>query len=339
MFLTGIASLDIKAGAPNRAGTSERDTIMSGVKTTRIGRGVYPYVSAQAVRRWLRDTMTSNGFVPSPVTRSGSGEKQKISTAARGDRYADDDVFGYMMAGKNGATVQRDTVLATGTFVSVRPQQPTRDLGVMARGLQPGEHPARFDHDHYTTQLVGDLRLDTGRVGRFEMDGDRCPDLSAAAKGEASQAGAVDTTFRGNTTVELPIEQRRERVAGLLRALAELDGGATLNMHYGNRTPAFVLLAPMTCGANPFTRILRDSNGDTEFDTTVFDEQMSAWEDRISGPVLIGWEPGFLSEQREHVAQHLQQRHGEAVQIAHPRTLLRQVADDLEAGKHDEWFA
>jgi CRISPR-associated protein Cst2 len=65
------------------------------VKKLRVGRDVHPYVSAQAFRRWVRDSLPP-GEPRSPVTREGQGKKQQAYTAGRPDLYLDDDLFGYM---------------------------------------------------------------------------------------------------------------------------------------------------------------------------------------------------------------------------------------------------
>ena len=95
-YLVGKIALDVVAGAPNNAGS---DGNVAATKTMRVGRDVYPYVSAQAFRRWLRDSLPAEEQA-SPVERSGSGKKQQAYTSGRPDKYLDDDLFGYMVAVK-----------------------------------------------------------------------------------------------------------------------------------------------------------------------------------------------------------------------------------------------
>ena len=78
----------------------------------RVGRDVYPYVSAQAFRRWLRDSLPAEEQA-SPVTRSGSGKKQQAYTSGRPDKYLDDDLFGYMVAVKGKASGEAAPASAT----------------------------------------------------------------------------------------------------------------------------------------------------------------------------------------------------------------------------------
>ncbi|MFI5781159.1 type I-B CRISPR-associated protein Cas7/Cst2/DevR [Nocardia sp. NPDC051570] len=343
-YLVGKIALDITAGAPNNG---RGDSNVGEVKKMWIGRNLHPYVSAQAFRRWLRDSLPDDLPV-SPVTRSGSGANQQAYTAGRPDLYLDDDLFGYMVALKGGS-YQRDTVLATGTLVSVTPQRPTRDFGTMSRGFGADENPVIHEHEHYTAQLAGDILLDLPRAGVFQLEGSGLRrNLTAAAAEEAETAGAQKTLFRRIASIAMPIEERRRRVSVLLNTLTEVRGGAKQALHYGERSPALVLLAPLKGGNNPFTRVLtaqavREDQGyphrETVFDPQVLREEITAWSDELDGPVFLGWAPGFLGDQRDHIRTELDDLiSAGTVVLDHPRVLLRGLAKQIEAGEHDDWF-
>jgi len=334
-YLVGKIALDILAGAPNN-GRGDNNVAM--VKQMWINGKIHPYVSAQAFRRWLRDSLPADE-PRSGVTRSGTGKNQQAYTEGRPDRYLDDDLFGYMVA-VSKANYQRDTVLATGTFVAVTSQRPTRDFGTMSRGFNAGENPVLHEHEHYSADLAGDVLLDLPRVGTFEMGGSGLRTaLPAAAAKEAEQAGAEQVTFRGTGALRMSIAERRRRVALLLRALAGLRGGAKRSLHYGDRTPAFLLLAPVRGGINPFTRVLRAQAQETVFDDDVLREELDAWADELDGPVLIGWAPGFLGEQRDKARAELADLiDADKVVIDHPRVVLSHLAEQVEAGARDAWF-
>lgn len=336
-YLVGKVALGVVAGAPNNG---LGDANVATVKSMRVGRDVHPYVSAQAFRRWLRDSLpASDGR--SPVHRSGSGQRQQAYTVGRPDRHLDDDLFGYMVAVKEaGETRQRDTVFATGTLVAVAPRRPTEDFGTMSRGFGPGVNPVIHQHEFYTAELAGDVMLDLPRVGTFEVDGSGLKiALTKAAAKEAEEAGATPTTLRQIPSLRLPIVERRRRVALLLRTLVELRGGAKQSLHYGDRVPAFVLLAPVKGGVNPFTRVLGAKDGQTAFLGGVLREELDAWADELDGPVLVGWAPGFLGDQRDRVRHELADLlEAGTVRLDHPRVLLADLAGRIERGEHDSWF-
>lgn len=338
IYLTGKAVLDIQAGAPNNGrGTADQGNVTP-VKQHRTGGKTYPYGSAQWWRRMLRDSLPETE-TPSPVLVNGKDAKQQAYTSGRPDRYTDDDLFGYMAATKTG-THMRDTVLSTGTFVSIAPERPTRDFGTMNRGLPTGANPILHEHEFYTAALQGDLRLDLARVGFFEQDGGvRKAALSDEAVQEALQAGCTETTRRGTSGLLLPLPERRRRVAVLLRTIAAMHGGASQAAHYGDRTPALILLAPIQGGNQPFTRILTPVEGEIRFSTDTLREEIDAWSDLIDGTVHLGWAPGFLGDQRETARADLDDLiKSDRLIIDHPRVVLQALATAIDTGQHDAWY-
>ncbi|ROQ65318.1 CRISPR-associated Cst2 family autoregulator [Streptomyces sp. CEV 2-1] len=344
-YLVGQSVLQIKAGAPNN-GRGEDNRGM--VKQFTAGREVFPYVSAQAIRRWLRDSMPSAEPL-SPVMRSGEGKKQQAYTKGRPDQFLDDDLFGYMIAVKaddKGAkkgeskTFMRDTVLATGTLVAVVPNRPVMDFGTMSRDFEPGTNPVIHEHEMYTADLAGDLLLDLPRVGTFETGGKTIKAaLPPSVAAELLEGDAEETVLRGVQCVRLTIGERRRRVAVLLRTMAEVRGGAKQSAHYGDRTPGLIILAPVKGGVNPFTRIVRERDRKTHFDAGILREELEAWADEMDGPVRIGWAPGFLGDQRERARTDLKDLiEAGTVILGHPRTVLADLAKEFADGGHDDWF-
>lgn len=334
-YLAGKVALDITAGAPNNG---EGQNNVGVVKQLRVGRDVHPYVSAQAFRRWIRDSLPASER-RSPVTAEGKGPRQQAYTDGRPDLYLDDDLFGYMVAVKKG-NFQRDTVFATGTLISVAPRRPTQDFGTMSRGFPPDAHPVIHQHELYSAELAGDVLLDLPRVGTFEQEGGGLRRaLSVEAETAAMAAGAEKVTFRDVASIQLPLAERTRRVAVLLRTLGEVRGGAQKALHYGDRSPAFVLLAPVKGGNNPFTRVFAAKDGRVGFDEDTFAAELEAWADELDGAVRIGWAPGFLGDQRDQAIRRFKDEISQGqVIIDHPRTMLHALAADVADGQNELWF-
>jgi CRISPR-associated protein Cst2 len=346
-YLAGKVVLAVTAGAPNN-GRGESTT--APVKKATVRGRTYPYVSAQAFRRWLRDTMTAQGIAGSPVTRVGKadGKAQKATTTADPAQYADDDLFGFMKAaerGENQATTLRDSPFMVGTFLAVEPVRMTDDFGVMSRGVRD---PVLHGHEFYTADLAAPFLLDLPRIGTFTL-----PDASGAGKpnyldeksalraAEAAARGAAMETFRGQAALRLPLGERRARAAILLEALADLAGGAKKALHYGDRTPALIAVVPMAGGVNPLGFVIdgaEDGSG-LQVRTDALRQELQAWQGEWEAPVRFGWRPGFRETVRKQfeagLADLLDQ--GE-VTVGHPRTMLRAVAAELREGRHDAWF-
>ncbi|GLW64293.1 type I-B CRISPR-associated protein Cas7/Cst2/DevR [Actinomadura rubrobrunea] len=345
-YLAGKIVLAVTAGAPNN-GKGESTT--APVKKARVRGEWYPYVSAQAFRRWLRDTMAASGVTPSPTERVGKaqGKAQKAHTAADPITYVDDDLFGYMKAGAktDKGTTLRDSPFMVGTFMAVEPVQPTTDFGVMARGV---DEPVLHSHEFYSADLAAPFLLDLPRVGTFTLPvangagrANYLSEQQALQAAAAMQVGATPVEFRGQQAVRLPLEIRRERVAVLLEALADLTGGAKKAIHYGDRTPVLVALVAMAGGVNPLGFVVDGAEDGTglEVRADVLREELRAWDGEWETPVRIGWRPGYRQIMRKQFEADLGDLadSGQVV-VDHPRPMLRELAEEIRSGRHDAWF-
>lgn len=345
-YLAGKLVLAVEAGAPNNGKGEETK---ARVKYARVRGRTYPYISAQAVRRWVRDGMVELGAKPSPVTRVGKdqGKAQKANTDANPVLHADDDLFGYMKAGakkSEEATTLRDSPFMLGTLMSVEPVRLTEDFGVMSRGV--GE-PVLHGHEFYTADLAAPFLLDLPRIGTFTLpnaDGVGRPNYlsteQALQVADAAKAGATQLTFRDQPAVRLPIAERRSRAALLLESLAQLSGGAKQALHYGDRVPSLLVMVPFKGGVNPLAHCVT-GGPDTGLRVRgdVLREELAAWEGEWEAPVRVGWRPGFHDAMREEFEDELAQEIKEGkVVINHPRTVLRELAAALRAGELDSWF-
>ncbi len=345
-YLAGTMVVAVEAGAPNNGKGEETK---ARVKYTRVRGRQYPYVSAQAARRWIRDGMVERGVVPSPVTRVGKAQSkaQKASTEADPVRYADDDLFGYMRAGAkkdDAATTLRDSPFMLGTLMSVEPVYPTEDFGVMSRGVT---EPVLHGHEFYTADLAAPLLLDLPRIGTFTLpnaDGVGRPNYlseeQALQVAGAAAVGGVATRFRDQAAVRLPLEERRRRAALLLEALAHLSGGAKQALHYGDRVPSVLILVPFKGGINPLANVV-----DSEVDSgvrvrgDVLLKELEAWSGEWEAPVRIGWRPGFRDQAREAFEKQCAKELADGTMVIdHPRTILLGLASELRDGRLDTWF-
>jgi CRISPR-associated protein Cst2 len=258
-YVTGLFVVDASASALNNAGdTGARTDNTSAVKTIRTPQGLYPYVSAQAVRYWLRESIAKKGvpWLASPTYKESAN---LAYTAADPIEWWDDDLFGYMRAPDAGSkderkkdptfqrltpleevknrsgkltevTITRVSPLRIGTMVSIAPVSIINDFGSMAR--HEGD-PVLHGHQFYRAHLGCLFSLDLTCAGTF-FDADKVgiKNLDSIRRKKAEEAGLSKVEVRGLTAFRLPIEQRQERVATLLVALGELDGGAKLSPLY-----------------------------------------------------------------------------------------------------------
>jgi len=351
-FVTGCLVLDAPASALNNAGTDEgaRTDNTIAVKKIRVPEGgAHPYVSAQAVRYWIRTNLELNDsrWKAAPVRREG-----KIAyTDANPIEYWDDDLFGYMRApsrkgdaakDEKASPLEKDREITrvapfrVSTFVSISPSPIVSDFGTMTR--QEGD-PVPYQHEFYRAHLLGLLSLDLSAAGTF-FDGARVgyKNLDSFRREAAKKAALLQVTLRKQMAFRLPTLQRAERVATLIGSLATLDGGAKQTIHYTDLTPAIVFLAVTRNGNNPFYRMLTSSSTrTTQFHTSAFQELMTAYDDQFLTDIYVGWAQGFLDGERKKLEDAASMMNGK-LKLGHPATQIVSFASILGTAEDSGWY-
>lgn len=350
-YLTGLLLIDAPASALNNLGNieTERNANVSGVKVIYANDGTYPYVSAQAFRYWLRQTITKNAhhLQASPIYR----EEKIAYTDSNPMKYWDDDLFGYMRAPskKESAKARRDadatmaqatpledTVtrvapFRVGTLVSIAPIRPTSDFGTMSR--QEG-NPVPHEHQFYRTTLKGLFSLGLSACGTFsyqQRTGFR--NLDDVRINEAKAMGLEESIK--DKSYRLPLTQRIERVAALLEGIAHLEGGAKQTLHYTDVAPVVVILAVTKGGNHIFGHVVgADSGGQPELKIEALQESLRVFSDDILSSVYIGWTRGYADKERNKVEALAVE--DPRIKLSHPREAFQALVADLK--KHTEWL-
>lgn len=363
-FLSGFLLIDAPASALNNA----RDALDAqydnevGVKMIQVSRTErYPYVSAQAFRYWLRDTLAQNPdwlANTAPVFR----EAKVAYTDANPMKYWDDDLFGYMRAegkktsaadgrkadaGRENATETRQSITRTspfrvGTLVSLAPVNIVKDFGTMSRSgpnMQDGD-PVPHSHQFYRAVFKGQLSLDLGRAGLFTYTSKAGNQNLDEVRQQLAQEGGLEH-LPAQKAYRLPRAQRAERMASLVAGLAELRGGAKQALHYTDVTPAAVLLVVTRGGNNPLQYVVgADDRGQPRVNVDALKETVRAWKDQFLSPLYIGWTAGFHDAERDRLRAALVELQAEGTEFVmeHPRTVLRRLADDLRGDVGAAWL-
>ncbi|MGE5557825.1 MAG: type I-B CRISPR-associated protein Cas7/Cst2/DevR [Bacillota bacterium] len=353
-YINGFLLVDAPASALNNAGTieTERTDNIVGVKHIRTRAGVYPYVSAQAFRYWLRTTLEKNtdlGWKPSPVFR----ETKIAYTDANPIEWWDDDLFGYMraqskkkdqkadreerMAGtsmtETDDDITRISPFRVSTLVSLAPVNITEDFGVMSR--QEG-NPVPHEHQFYKAVLKGLFSLDLNAAGTFTYKARTgYKNLDSIRIKLAKEKKLED--LKEDKAYRLPREERQKRVSALLKGLAILCGGAKQALHYTDVTPTVFMAAVVKGGNNPLHYIIgADEKGAPVVKEEAFKETLKVWRDQILSPVYMGWTQGFADEQREKAnklaAQMENEGNGKFV-AGHPREVIERLVEDLSKNR------
>ncbi len=348
--ITGLFLIDAPASALNNLGTieGERYDNSSGVKVIRANDGPYPYVSAQAFRYWLRQTLASQSqWRAAPIYR----EEKIAYTDANPIEYWDDDLFGYMRApskkqsakdkraadaSREGETETTDTVtrvapFRVSTLVSIAPLRPTSDFGVMAR--QEG-NPVPHEHQFYRTTLKGLFSLNLKQCGVFsykQKTGYR--NLDEVRMQLAQERGLeLDEAAK---VYRLPNAQRLERVIALFEGMARLEGGAKQTLHYTDVAPTVVVLAVTKGGNHIFGHVIgANEKGLPELKVDALHEALRVFAEDLLSNVYVGWVRGYADEQRARLDDYAQTN--PRVRVMHPREAYQALVADLQ--EHPQWL-
>ena len=212
-------------------------------KTLRDQKDDVPYVSSQAWKRWLRNTLIEEtGWEASELVAIGWKSEKNSTSKIAGKldpvSYAEDDLFGYMRAqegqGKTAKqeagdedNIDEDEPKATKTKALVRSSPFSASLLVSIRKkgwkgrdegfvhLKEGT-PLPYTTEFYTTNLQGVFCLAHCRVGVFSNVGDRIEFDEAKVKKyvDEKKIKAID----GGYELTNAAQSRKERSGELLKA-------------------------------------------------------------------------------------------------------------------------
>lgn len=261
------------------------------VKTIAKQGKIYPYMSPQAYRYAWRNTLVEKyGWILSPIDR----ESKIAFTSANPMEYPDDDIFGYMRAQgkKEGGTVTRISPLKCSPLISICPQRPTNDYGVMAR--QEG-NPVPYEYQFYSTVMKSIFSLDLDAAGRFTVvDKTGYKNLGENMLKQADKYSCQVTEDKKECV--LPNEIRAKRASETIKALSYIYGGAKQTTHLTDITPKFIILCRVEGGNHIFMNIVREEKEKATIDFEALREVLAEYKDIIRSKVYIGKRKGFMDE-------------------------------------------
>ena len=328
--LIGLTLIDAPYSALNNAGTeaSQATENVVAVKKLQKGRNTYPYVSGQAWRNWWRTTLEQefDDWKSSPIER----EKKIAFTAADPVTYDDDDVFGYMRAEKEDKvdlTVTRLSPLKCSPLISISPQIPTDDYGVMAR--QEGD-PVPYVHQFYSCVLQGIFSLNLDAVGTFSAI-NRTGYKNIRDNYIPAIEAAGGTRENEKSPWVLPKDVRVRRCRQTIEALPILSGGAKLTSHLTDVTPKLIFLSVLEGGNHPFMNLIVEEEGTGKLSLSALQQIIGDYADRFCDAIYIGRRSGFMDDLDQKLTE-LSEDNSLPCQIVYdsPNKVIAQLSQKLE---------
>ncbi len=321
-------------------------------KTFKDGGYRVPYVSAQAWKRWLRNTLIEEtGWPASELKAIGKSEKEttaKIGGEFNPVEFAEDDIFGYMRAekgqgkkkdeenegeeekpsGKTRALI-RASPFAASILMSLR------KTGVLSRDegfvhLKEGT-PLPYTTEFYNTNLQGVYCLNVGRLGTFKNVGDRV-ELDDGKIQEWIKTGKIKVAKEeqaGKVYELIDPKIRATRGAAVLRALARLRGGAKQAAFGTDVSPKALVTAGTCCGNPVFNSVFVDDGNGPQLKVETLREIVRDYSDRITTNVYIGIRKGYLKNEADVLKLSGSQERGVVLVVTTPIDAAEQMAKAL----------
>ncbi|MBS7609306.1 type I-B CRISPR-associated protein Cas7/Cst2/DevR [Candidatus Bathyarchaeota archaeon] len=177
----------------------------------------YVRVSGQSLKFHLKEVMRDAlGEELSPISkrRGERGEGSVLVSEGKPEKYIDDDLFGYMLAGK--PTLKRTAPVRTNGLISLFPYQEDRDFGV--RYDPSGEEEHNIHETEISTNIMrGNFFIEVDRVGVF-------------VKGEVEKPSTLDKS------------ERERRIRSLFEAILTYHGGGHLSRFFTKVYPEAVVV-------------------------------------------------------------------------------------------------
>jgi CRISPR-associated protein Cst2 len=322
--IAGTFVIEAPASFLNGAGLGEgEDRNVTVPKTFRDGQYRVPYVSSQAWKRWLRNTLIEETKWPASELRAlevnEKGNTNKIGGEFNPVDFPEDDIFGYMraekgqgkskaddedegedkkLAGKKTRALMRASPFSASILVSLRKTGwQGRDEGFVH--LKEGS-PQPYTTEFYNSNMQAVFCLNYKRLGLFMNIGDRIElDEGKAEEFLKSKKIVVkkDEGKSGKIYEMIDAKTRRERAVALLKALSRLRGGAKQAAFGTDVSPKVLIVAGLTCGNPIFNSLFIDDGNGPIIKVDTIREIVKDYANRIVTPVYIGIRKGYLKNE------------------------------------------
>jgi CRISPR-associated protein Cst2 len=308
--ITGCLLIDARAaflnGAGLGAGEDRNKVIPKTFKEKIDGRlEEVPYVSAQAWRRWLRDTTNEeNGWNPSELQQIGTSEKgstSKIATFLNPIEYGEDDLFGYMKSGSGTEeSIQRTSPFKTSILKGLLGKRTMNNDEAFVH-LKEGT-PLPYSTRFYSTHLEGFFNLEYYRLGVYDNLGSRVElgnEIVEKFK-DKLEVSELNKKFKRYTLTDS--SSKKVRAAGLLKGISVLRGGAKQAAFGSDVAPKVLILAGLS-SANPVFNDLFEGKGEKpNLKIGALKQIVGDYKNRLATPVYIGFREGYLGNESEITA-------------------------------------
>jgi len=258
-----------------------------------------PYISGQSMKYQIRKAWKDMGLSEMLSDVKQSEKKTGVDfTAGEPNTYLDDDLMGYMIASK-GENRRRTAVVRTSAAIGIFPFRNDRDLGTKSKEEIGGDVSAGgniFETEIYYNYFRVNFLVELDRLGCYQDF-----ELEKSKKGKVSN---------------LSIDQKRERLTYLFKALSHIWGGGKQSRFLTDVSPKFLAITFQSSKAPIFLETLTVSENE-ELNTDAVKEVLSG-NNKIIQKQLIGVQSGIfkndvVTELKENGVANIQKTFDDAI--------------------------
>lgn len=371
-YLTHIAGnflIETPASFLNGSGLAEgEDRNATIVKTFRDGKDRVPYVSSQAWKRWLRNTMLEEkpewkASVLKALHKNARGNTDKIGGEFDPVDFPEDDIFGYMRAEKagNNKSTSADSALEmedeeeqekneskAAKTKNVKPLTRTSPfaasilVSIRKSGWEGRDEayvhlsegtPQPYTTQFYNTHLQGVFCLNYSRLGVYSNIGDRV-ELDESKLDEFIKSNKIvikREDGKAGKVYELTnaAKLRRERASVLLKSLVVLRGGAKQAAFGTDVSPKAIVLVGLSSGNPVFNGLFKDAGAGPILRIDTLKEVVKDYASKLSTPVFVGIRKGYLNNENEVYALNGSEVSGIKINVTTPIDAADLIAKQL----------
>ena len=278
----------------------------------------YAYLSAQAYKKMLRDTINHDIGEFGYYDRLYQKKYTKSEFKNLGGKWVDpvvffeDDVFGYShplfnqpeqsdQLRYNVVSINRTSPLLATNFVSMMKNKINIENGFLhLRDDTPLPYTTEFTSDYFTGSVI----LNLNRVGIFKNYGDTYeidPDIASYhLKNKALEIVQDDPDMQVYQLINRE-NRLKETVKTYFDSLLNLNGGAKQSQFAVDLTPRIIITVGQKGADNPFRSILSSKNGIIFIDTDKLTSIILERGHTFSSDVYIGYRKGTFTSIMEKI--------------------------------------
>lgn len=358
--IAGTFLIEAPASFLNGAGLGEGENRNVTVpKTFRDGSNRVPYVSSQAWKRWLRNTLIEEtGWPASELKAAGLSDAKQTTNKIAGElnpvEFPEDDIFGYMYAksgqgkrsteddeadnsestektGKKVKALIRASPFCASILFSLRKTGwQGKDEGFVH--LKEGT-PLPYTTEFYNTHLQAIFCLNYSRLGvfwnvgdRVELDEEKVNDFlnkkQIQIKQDLGKSGRIFEMSDAQT-------KRKERASALLKSIVCMRGGSKQAAFGTDVAPKVIILVGTTCGNPLFNNLFVDDGTGPVLKVETLKEIAQDYSNRLVTPIYIGVRKGYLKNETEVLQLGKVTENGVSFEITTPIDCAEQISKNL----------